>query len=133
MATIREKRELPFTVETMRKFGNVAEAVKYFSQLKQPVRQKRIVNLFNEAHELNFGPVSLNMAVFKKDTKQLEVFIKRTGIFKSEKSVERVKKAVKAWELGNVKQPIEEMQLEETKKRAEAVAINEQSTNSPTE
>lgn len=108
MATIREKRELPFTVETMRKFGNVAEAVKYFSQLKQPVRQKRIVNLFNEAHELNIGAVSLNMAVFKKDPKQLETFIKRTGIFKSEKSVERVRQKVDQWfgKTSDVKNPI---------------------------
>jgi hypothetical protein len=116
MAT-REKKELPFTVETMKEFSNIAEAVKYFSQVKQPVRQKRISNLFNEAHELNIGPVSLNMAVFKKDPKQLETFIKRSGVFQSEKSRIIVKKAVEAWlgkienvktPIGDVKRPIDE-------------------------
>lgn len=97
MAT-RVQKEKPFNIETMKGFTTIAEAVKYFSQVKQPVRQLKIVNLFNEAHELNIGNVSLNMAIFKSDTKQLETFIKRTGIFRSEKSVERVKKAVEAWQ-----------------------------------
>ena len=109
MAIAREKRELPFTVETMKKFSNIAEAVKYFTtDVKKPVRQKRIVNLFNEAHELNIGAVSLNMAVFKKDPRQLETFIQRTGIFKSEKSVERVRQKVDQWfgKTSDVKNPI---------------------------
>lgn len=116
MAT-RVQKEKPFNIETMKGFATIAEAVKYFSQVKQPVRQKKIVNLFNEAHELNIGSVSLNMAVFKKDPKQLETFIKRTGKFNSEKSIERVKKSVEAWlgktpdvkyPIGDIRQPISE-------------------------
>jgi len=111
------RKELPFTVETMKTFASIAEAVKYFENAKQPIRRKRIVNLFNEAHELNIGSVSLNMAVFKKDPKQLDSFIKRTGLFNSEKSIERVKKGVEAWlgktpdvkyPIGDIRQPISE-------------------------
>ena len=106
MAT-RVQKEKPFTVETMKGFNSIAEAVKYFSQVKQPVRQKRIVNLFNEAHELNIGPVSLNMAIFKNDLKKFETFIKSTGKFNSEKSVERVKKAVELWKGDKTREPFD--------------------------
>ena len=116
MAT-KVQKEKPFTVETMKGFNSIADAVKYFSQLKQPVRQRRVVNLFNEAYELNIGAVSLNMAIFKNDTKKLETFIKSAGIFNSEKSVERLNKAVVLWSgktsdvktpIGDVRQPINE-------------------------
>lgn len=106
MAT-RVQKEKPFTVETMKGFNSIDEAVKYFSQVKQPVRQLRIVNLFNEAHELNIGPVSLNMAIFKNDTKKLEEFIKKANIFRSEKSVERVKKAVELWKGIKTREPFD--------------------------
>jgi hypothetical protein len=110
MAT-RVQKEKPFTVETMKGFNSIAEAVKYFSQVKQPVRQRRVVNLFNEAYELNIGAVSLNMAIFRNDNKKLDAFIKIAGIFNSEKSVERLKKAVGLWigKTPDVKNPIEDV------------------------
>lgn len=109
MAIVKEKRELPFTVEVMKKFSNIADAVKYFtSEVKRPVQRRKIVNLFNEAHELNIGAVSLNMAVFKNDPRQLDNFIKRTGKFQSENSVKRVRQKIDQWfgKTSDVKTPI---------------------------
>lgn len=117
MATNR--KEKPFTVETMRGFNTVAEAVKYFSSVKKPVRVLSIVNLFNEAHELNIGNVSLNMAIFKNDVKQLQKFIEKTGIFKSEKSIERVKNAVEAWKGVEKRNDFENVVKDEISKQSE--------------
>ena len=103
MATAKEKltenvkRELPFTIETMKGFNKIADAVKYFSDRRTPIRRKAIVNLFNEAHELNFGGVSLNMAVFKTDKEALDKFFDKKKLFSSELSRERFDAKVNKW------------------------------------
>lgn len=98
MAT-REKKELPFTIEAMKQFKNVNDAVKYFqNEVKRPLRTQKITNLFNEAHELNVGPVSLNMAVFKSDPKRFEEFIKRNKLFQSDKSLKIVRDKIAIWQ-----------------------------------
>lgn len=96
MAAIR--KEKPFTIETMKTISNVNDAIKYFqNEVKKPLRTQKIVNLFNEAHELNIGSVSLNMAVFKKDPKLIDEFVKRNKLFSSEKSAIVLKEKIGAW------------------------------------
>ncbi|CAB4152442.1 hypothetical protein UFOVP611_11 [uncultured Caudovirales phage] len=137
MATVKErltenaKRNLPFTIETMKRFNQIAEAIKYFSDRETPIRRKSIVNLFNEAHELNFGSVSLNMAVFKNDPKTLNAFIERNKLFANAITRKRLDVKIKNW-FGKAEE-IVKAETEVLIKQSVTSENDAQSANSPTE
>ena len=133
MATAKEqltdsvKRNLPFTIETMKRFNKIADAIKYFSDRETPIRRKAIVNLFNEAHELQFGGVSLNMAVFKTEKEALDKFIKDKKLFSNEITRKRFDAKVNVWfgkTDGPIRPPKEVLVKDDVTSEKDAQSVN---------
>jgi hypothetical protein len=57
-------RETPFNKQGLRSFATLSDAVKYYGERK--ISQRRVVNAFQQAHELNLYNRSINMVLTKK-------------------------------------------------------------------
>jgi hypothetical protein len=57
-------REIPFNKQGLRSFAKLNDAVKYYGERK--ISQRKVVNAFQEAHELNLYNRSINMVLVKK-------------------------------------------------------------------
>jgi hypothetical protein len=57
-------KETPFNKQGLRSFATLNDAVKYYGERK--ISQRRVVNAFQEAHELNLYNRSINMVLVKK-------------------------------------------------------------------
>ena len=94
----REKREIPFTEQGMRKFSNVNSAYGYFTkETKVTHAKKAIVQLFQETFELQIGAVSLSMAYFGSSIDELFKFLDKKKLFQSDASKKAVEKAYYEW------------------------------------
>lgn len=95
------EKKIPFTKDGLRTIASLKEAVDYFQ--KDGIRSARIVNAYQEAHELNLYNTSINMAGLKK-VKPDEAFKKVVETIanlkkgnRSKLQEERIKKAVYNW------------------------------------
>ena len=96
----REKK-IPFTKDGLRTIASLKEAVEIFQN--DGIRTARIVNAYQEAHELNIYNTSINMANFKNEKPDTAVKIVVRTIAELKKGKEsklqddRIKKVVYKW------------------------------------
>jgi hypothetical protein len=104
-----QKKKIPFTLDGIRGFQSLNDALKYYSARENGARSQRaIVELYNQAYEFNIGKISVNLGQFKDGTKfnvdKLQDFFKRKKLFQNEKQLDsilqRVKKVTETWNGG---------------------------------
>lgn len=95
------EKKIPFTKDGLRTIASLKEAVEYFQ--RDRIRSARIVNAYQEAHEVNLYNTSINMAGLKKNKvdeavkKVVETIAKLKKGNQSKLQEDRIKKAVYNW------------------------------------
>ncbi|NBW39340.1 MAG: hypothetical protein EBR30_30830, partial [Cytophagia bacterium] len=120
------EKNIPFDEKTMRKFRNVNDALKVYSE--QQIPQKRIVWLFQEANEIRFANTSVNASYLQQLSKaEAQKFIEKL-CGKNKSKVQAFEKAVAVWKskyderIPDVKQPIRNVEDAIVKEKQEALA-----------
>jgi len=100
------KKQIPFTVEGIRRFATLDEAIKYYGSKENGTRLRRSVSsLYVQAWEFNVGKVSINLSSFVRDYKldgqKLKKYIDGIRKFSTEDNrwnvVKRAEKQVEIW------------------------------------
>jgi hypothetical protein len=84
-----------FNEESMRGFKDIKDAVKSFGEEKIP--KKRVVSLFQEAHEIRFANVSVNALYIKNLTKSEAVKYIDRLVGKNKSKLKAYEKAHVLW------------------------------------